>query len=1094
MELERHIFAKLRQNLARASSPAAAHEVVDAVVAEFFPHARVVIYYCGSESGSKFRWLTDPDLSPLDLTIDSKRLRFGAEELQLPLYSSDLHRTRLPSLVVSALLQVGIHSIALVPLFRGGALVGVLECRFVDKFHRWRREETFFLECVAEILGLALARIEGVSIQSTEVASPAAQGLKESPTTEPSKSGETSRPIYERIAQYGDLLIVRADAAMRVTDVIGDTVRMLGVTRDELVRDPLVWKKIAHASDLRRVLLHVRRGGPGELREEIRITHQKSGSRHHLLVKGIPIFSQEGVVLGWEGFGVDFTDREEAEERLRAQGRRIEALYEVARSLELNLDPGVVALKGLRALIKATGSHCGFICLSDAQGASLEIAASEGLSTDYIEQLGKVISERTLARYVVEQREGMVLDDIQNDPRAKVELAEREGLRAAMFMPLLFEELVLGVVVLFRRDQSQYTKDDFDLVSAACSQIALAARQAELYAAEKRQSSSFSALYRLSHELAKQVSIKEVAEQAFPAIQEEIACKRMWLGVINQRGTHLEGQAGAGPGVRRTVIDLQIELNNRVGPLEEAIQRRAAVVVDSSAWERCPELARVCARLECGTVVIVPLVSLGQVVGVLIVEPTVGSSFFLQRKLPLLNSMATEIATVILARKFEARMADADKMRMAGLLASGVAHNFNNLLQAVMGQASLIEMQVPHDPRVASAARMIAEAAAKGAALVKQLFNFSMQGSFNPVSLSVQRLFRDGAELYHSVLGAHVRLELDVSENCPDLIADPNQVQTVLTNLLVNAREAIGEKVGGAIKITARPVRIRSGEVDPELAPGMYVRIDVEDNGAGMTPESQARCFEPFFTTKNTDTRTGLGFGGSGLGLSSAYSIMKQHDGFVAVKSQVGEGSIFTLYLPTAAAREVEKDREGVLPQVPVQVLFFELDQATAFSLKASVEAPGVQVQLINSRDRFLQLVERDNSPHLFALVDLDRLGNFAPEFLSRLDSDLRNRLGPNGRRLQVSGLVADIRRWRTIAEPFVFVELAEKPPRIWNISERIRRFVRAVQPDPASEGPLGTQVIAERVQEDGVRPATNTVGRTVAPDPRVISGSEKPS
>jgi signal transduction histidine kinase/PAS domain-containing protein len=1073
--------------------------------------------------------ILSPETAPDEVSIDAGGVSIAGHEIRMPLVASDIERQQLAPLVRERLLEWGVRSYVLVPVFLEGSFVAVIQGASFSRFVRLRPEVLGVLEIAAELLALHWRRLNGqmpvassaplvsetqpsrehvpddfytdftaresedgehldddpadyvsqdvsAEVPEAEDSEPADHEPQEQPlyastsqeelwqkstaiggahthdvreraTPIEGTSLDQRNALYRRIMEFGEILIVRAEQDLSFSSIEGDTLHLIGLSQEEIVSRPRSWQRLVRPQHLHELFERARMSPPSEFSLQIEVAHAKTAEPRWLLVRGFPATAVLGDTVGssgWEGFILDITAQRLAEEQSKAQGKRIEALYEVARSLELNLDPSVVALKGLRALLKATSSECGFGGLVDASSGQLEVVAAEGLSSRYIEEIGKIIGKKTLAHDAVERREGVLLQDIQQEPRAAVELAKHEGLHATIIMPLVFEEHVLGVMVLFRRDESRYSNEDYDLVSAACSQIALAARQAELFAAEKRQSSSLSALYRLSHELSKQMTLKEVAEHAFPAIQEEIACKRMWLGVMNNRGSHLTGTGGVGPGIRKHLIDLQIELNVRGDFLDQAIAKRTPVVVDPRTEVECGDLGKVLARLNCGTIVVVPLVSLGQVVGVLVVEPAVPSGFFVQRKLPLLNSMATEIATVILARKFEARMADADKMRMAGLLASGVAHNFNNLLQAVMGQASLIEMQASGDARIVSAAKMIAEASTRGAALVKQLFSFSMQGGYSPETLTLKQFLLESRELYRSILGSPIALEYDLAEDCPQVVADSSQMQQVVTNLLMNSKEALEGKSDGKVKVVAKRVRVRSGEVDPELAPGVYLRVEVEDNGAGMTPESLARCFEPFFTTKNADTRTGLGFGGSGLGLSSAYSIMKQHDGVITARSQLGRGTTFSLYLPAVVQKTAELSQGDPESRVRVisNVVLFEIDHAIAFSLRASVEAPGTIVSVPVSRDRVVQLVGQMQPEPAVLVMDLDRVGVHAEELVAEV---LKKHSGA-----RVLAYVANMSTWEerlknSLSEPTPRVRLFEKPLRIWSMTEHIRQALEKV-------------------------------------------------
>jgi signal transduction histidine kinase len=658
--------------------------------------------------------------------------------------------------------------------------------------------------------------------------------------------------------------------------------------------------------------------------------------------------------------------------------------------------------------------------------------AAEGLSREYVDDLAHALEGQTLIRTAIDTKEGLILDNIQTDPRAVVDLARREGLRSTILMPLVVEGIVLGAIALFCRRAGQYTKADYDVVGAVSNQIALAARQAEYYAAERRQAASLAALYRLSHELSKHLSAKDVAEHAFPIIQEELASRRMWLGVINEQATHLVGQAGFGPGVRQSLVSLQVELTNDDDFLNRAIRTRQPVVVEPDQIEQCVKLKRVLTRLKLGTFVVVPLQALSQMVGALVIEPSVSSAFFAQKKLPLLTSMAGEIATVLLARRFEARMSEAEKMRMAGLLASGVAHNFNNMLQAVMGQASLIEMQSAPDSPQRSSAGMILDAATRGAGLVKQLLTFTVQSGHKRERLSLSKLLNESRDLYRSILGAKVQLDIDQGTgDLPDVLADYSQVQHVISNLLVNAREALAEVATGRVQIAIARVALESGEVDPTLPPGDYLRLNVEDNGPGMDAERRARCFEPFYTTKNFDSGTGLGYAGTGLGLSSAYSIMKQHDGSITVQSAPGRGSSFSLFFRAVPPLAVETEfPERSLAAGSVALIGWEGDLASPFI--AALKGLGVDAVAVTAAEALLPNRVRSIAQHRSVVIDIDAVGTGGISFIQSLKAAQPG--------LQVALIAKEPTSWSRSCEGLA-VTILDRPRGIWALHAVAKRL-----------------------------------------------------
>jgi PAS domain S-box-containing protein len=868
------------------------------------------------------------------------------------------------------------------------------------------------------------------------------------------------------------MVFIRTDAQLVVTEVHGDVEGLLGLSRADVVGTRSMWRQFLTPPSFRR---EARRATTGArdiaLSEEIEVINRQSGETHWLLLKGVPHHNAHGEFTGWEGVGIDVTERRRVGEEVTKQTRRVEALFEVSRAIQVISDPASVTLKGLRAIVAATGSSCGLGCLYEAATERLELVAAEGLSATYVEGVSKILNSKTLARLAFETSGGFLINDLQNDSRAAVDLAKMEGLRSAIIVPLMSDDKAVGALALFSRRINQYTEDDYELVSAAARQIALAVRQADQYSAQRREADSLAALYRLSHELTKHLTPAEVAAHAFPIIQAELACRRLWLGILNDQGTHIVGQAGSGPGMRRSLTELQIDLAVSRPGLDRALRERIAVVVKPSDAGACEGFEKVLERLDVSQLILVPLVTLGQVVGVLIVEPTLGTAVVPDRKLKLLTTMGSEIATVIMARRFEARMAESDKMRMAGVLASGVAHNFNNMLQAVMGQASLIEMQSTRESPVGASAKMIIEAASKGATLIKQLMSFSMHGTSARRNLGLARLCADSADLYKSVLGSAIDLHIDIARDLPEIYADHNLVQQVITNLLMNARDALAHRVDGAVTLRARAVTLRSGEIDRELAPGEYVRLDVGDNGPGMDAERAARCFEPFYTTKNVDARTGVGLNGSGLGLSSAYSIVRQHEGLITVRSQPGAGAVFSIYLPLAPQAGMGADRAAVAAAAaasPVafgerEALLINLEATVELAVKSTVQSLGMSAVAVRERGEALSAVRDWSRGVQLVIIDIDTSGADVRTFIMEMRR-ARDRIA-------ILCSTSDRVRWSKDLATIPGVEVVEKPLGVWTLSYHVRRALKS----PLTTG-LARRIERSAVSGEGAAtPASET-------------------
>ncbi len=240
------------------------------------------------------------------------------------------------------------------------------------------------------------------------------------------------------------------------------------------------------------------------------------------------------------------------------------------------------------------------------------------------------------------------------------------------------------------------------------------------------------------------------------------------------------------------------------------------------------------------------------------------------------------------------QLARAQQMEALGQLAGGIAHDFNNVLQAVSGGLTLI-LRAAEDPRaVRRYAKMAGDAANRGAAVTGRLLAFARQGDLRASSVSSRDLLKNLKEILASTFGPDIDIEIVTEANTPPILVDAAQLETVLVNLAVNARDAMPD--GGRLTLSAKRDWIDAAWLDaPSIGPGSYVRLDVSDTGAGMGAATLARCLEPFFTTKAKGK-------GTGLGLSMARGFAEQSGGALAIQSELGSGTTVTLWLPQATA------------------------------------------------------------------------------------------------------------------------------------------------------------------------------------------------
>jgi signal transduction histidine kinase/response regulator RpfG family c-di-GMP phosphodiesterase len=261
-------------------------------------------------------------------------------------------------------------------------------------------------------------------------------------------------------------------------------------------------------------------------------------------------------------------------------------------------------------------------------------------------------------------------------------------------------------------------------------------------------------------------------------------------------------------------------------------------------------------------------------------------------------------------RLLEAQLIQSQKMEAIGQLAGGVAHDFNNLLAVIMGYGELLLGDFdPNDPKGNDVSEMLA-AAKRGVALTRQLLAFSRQQMVQLAILDLNQIVEGIEKMLRRIIGEHIRLSTKLATGLGHFKADASQIEQILLNLTVNARDAMPE--GGRLAIETRNVRLdeAAAAAQPGVSPGDYVVLTVTDTGVGMDEETKKRVFEPFFTTKEVGK-------GTGLGLSTVYGIVRQSGGHIVIKSEIGKGASFEVYFPRNESGEAT--RSSAAPPLVVQ-------------------------------------------------------------------------------------------------------------------------------------------------------------------------------
>jgi len=318
-------------------------------------------------------------------------------------------------------------------------------------------------------------------------------------------------------------------------------------------------------------------------------------------------------------------------------------------------------------------------------------------------------------------------------------------------------------------------------------------------------------------------------------------------------------------------------------------------------------------------------------------------------------------------RELEDQLRQAGKMEAVGQLAGGVAHDFNNILTAILGYADLLATDLPSDDRRREDVDEIRKAAQRAAALTRQLLAFSRKQVLEPRSLDVNALVDNMDKMLRPLLGEHIALRAVPAADLHAVRADPNQIEQVILNLAINARDAMPK--GGKLTIETSNVDLDEHYAarHPSVVPGPHVMLAVSDTGTGMDTATQARIFEPFFTTKEPGR-------GTGLGLATVYGIVKQSGGSIWVYSELGKGTTFKIYLPALDAPPEHLGKE-VTPAQNLRgtetVLVVEDDEQLLKVAHRALEAQGYTVLAAARGDAAIALARRHSGPIHVLLTDV---------------------------------------------------------------------------------------------------------------------------
>jgi PAS domain S-box-containing protein len=439
---------------------------------------------------------------------------------------------------------------------------------------------------------------------------------------------------------------------------------------------------------------------------------------------------------------------------------------------------------------------------------------------------------------------------------------------------------------------------------------------------------------------------------------------------------------------------------------------------------------------------IAPMTIMGRVIGTIEIQNQEGKSYTSEHVTAMemaANLAASAIDNVRLLeqeREQALRLQQSQKMEAIGTLAGGVAHDFNNLLMVIIGNTDLAFKKSAETDPVRSRLAEIDKAAKRAAVLTRQLLAFGRRQQMERRNIKLNDVIAEIMKLLNRIIGADVEVNVRAGSNLSTISADPAQIEQVVMNLAVNARDAMPE--GGQLTIETSNVTLDENYQDhyPYAQPGKYVELQVSDSGSGMDERTKAHIFEPFFTTKQVGK-------GTGLGLSMAYGIVKQHDGYINVYSEPGHGTTFKIYLPVTDSA-VEATGVIVEPEVlggTETILLAEDDEGLRNLASDVLDQLGYTVLLAKDGEEAVQMFTKNCERIDLLLLDvmMPRLGG--PEAYEKM-----RQIGGTIPLIFMTGYSSDFVKSRFLKQNFSIealgADVIQKPYNIDKLGRKVREVL----------------------------------------------------
>ncbi len=594
----------------------------------------------------------------------------------------------------------------------------------------------------------------------------------------------------------------------------------------------------------------------------------------------------------------------EAERRAREER---EHLLEAAQALSSTLKLQDVFNRILTELQKVVPYDSASV--QELQGEELVIIGGRGFPNleEIVGLRFNIREEKNPNQQVVRKRQPVIYEDVaehfdefQKEPHAQANIHSWLG------VPMLYGDRLIGIITLDKQERAFYTEEHARIAQAFAAQAAIAIENARLYQHIQTQAQRVQRILDTMPDgvylldKEKRILMANTAGRSFLDI----------LGVQLDKPIHRLGDRPIDEILRPPAQGIRHEIHSNTS------RRRIFEAVAQPLGEDMPQ----------GWVLVV--------------------------------------RDVTREREIQQRIQQQDRLAAIGQLAAGIAHDFNNILQGIIGFARLLSRRSDLPEDVRRRLRLIAEQGERGAQLVHQILDFSRRSIPHRRPLALDTLVKETLYWLEESLPKTIELHVNIAPGTYPVHADSTQIQQVLTNLVLNARDAMPE--GGILEVRLDRVRYRSEEElpIPELRPGEWIRLQVSDTGVGIPEEILPHIFEPFFTTKEPDR-------GTGLGLAQVYGIIQQHEGYTSVESTPGQGTTFTIYLPVHESPSGPRPPSRTRGGEPRYILLLHPEPAFHAKVGQLIQRHGIRPLRALDPEEALRLFRHHREKIIALLVEL---------------------------------------------------------------------------------------------------------------------------